>query len=262
MESTKQSLLRKWSEKWVPLFNRLSEKYTNPYYTQSPLNAVEEDIDLMFVGINPGEPDEGCKKASNLSPEQFLRGNPSWEERFKNGKNVWRFTNGARFFLGYDVYRHKETIDNDKRVVWTNLSPFISKKGFSDLKPELKEEGIKSFIELVTILKPKKIVLLGGNAFSLLYKFATEDIKRHIEHMKVYDNLPLEIGRIYNSPAYNVSHPSGKWAVSHCFIPVFIYFRDLYDTYEDGKPKFKLKDIREKMRKEMRLWQEHIKAED
>ena len=66
------------------------------------------------------------------------------------------------------------------------------------------------------------MVFLGGDVFTLLDKYASEDIKRNIEHTKVFDNLPLEIGRVYGRPAYYVSHPSGKWAVSNSFVPVFI----------------------------------------
>lgn len=53
MEKTKQELLKEWSELWIPKFNELSQKYNTPYYTQSPLNVIETDIELMVVGINP-----------------------------------------------------------------------------------------------------------------------------------------------------------------------------------------------------------------
>ena len=261
MEKTKQELLKEWSELWVPQLNELSKDLNNPYYTQSPLDAVEENIDVMFVGINPGEPKDCNRQPCFYTPEQFLKGNPSWEERFKDGKNVWKFTCGARFFMGYDAQRHSETIDNDGRVVWTNLSPFSSKNGFSDLPKKLKEEGISCFIDLLERLHPQKVVFLGGDAFTLLDKYASEDIKRNIEHTKVFDNLPLEIGRVYGSPAYYVSHPSGKWAVSNSFVSVFIYLRDLCDNYGKGKP-IELSKLRAKMRKEVQLWQERIKVED
>ena len=78
---------------------------------------------------------------------------------------------------------------------------------------------------------------------------------------KVFDNLPLEIGRVYGRPAYYVSHPSGKWALSNSFVSVFIYLRDLCDNYGKGKP-IELSKLRAKMRKEVQLWQERIKVED
>lgn len=263
MEKTEQELLKEWSEKWTKQFNELSESFHNPYYTQSPLDTIEGNVDIMFVGINPGE-SKGCdKKASFYTPEEFLKGNPAWKERFKDGKNVWKFTNGARFFMGYDAQFYPDSIDNDGKVVWTNLSPFSSQNGFSDLPKELKEEGIKCFIDLLELLKPQKVVFLGGDAFMMIDKYATDEIKQNFEHTKVFDNIPLEIGRVYGKPAYYVSHPSGKWAVSNSFIPIFIYLRDLYDTYENGNPKHKkLSEVKDIMRREMKLWQERVKVDD
>lgn len=248
--------IEEWGKKWVECFNELSAKYEVPYYTQSPLNLVGEKVDIMFVGINPKG---GNKCVTNTTFDKYLAGNECWEQRFCDNKNIWKFTNVARFFMGYDAYRHKETIDNDHKVVWTNLTPFQSDKGFTDLKAELRDEGIKSTIELISILRPKKIVFLGGNAFDLLDKYADDSIKQHFEHIMVFDKLPLEIGRLYNMPAYYVNHPSSRiWPVSHCFIPVFIFLRDLIDIYDNGNPIHSLKVVAEKMRKEFALWHNRI----
>ena len=248
--------IEKWGKKWAERFNELSAKYNVPYYTQSPLSLVGEEVDIMFVGINPKG---GNKGITNNTFEQFLAGNKCWKQRFCDNKNVWKLTNGARFFMGYDAYKHEDTIDNDHKVVWTNLTPFQSNKGFTDLKVELRDEGIKSTIELISILRPKKIVFLGGNAFELLDKYADDSLKQHFEHIKVFEKLPLEIGRLYNMPAYYVSHPSGRsWPVSHCFVSVFIFLRNLIDTYENNKPTQSLKVIAERMRKEFSLWHERI----
>lgn len=76
--------------------------------------------------------------------------------------------------------------------------------------------------------------------------------------MRVFDSIPLEIGRLYNMPAYYVSHPSGQWLVSHCFISVFIFLRNLIDIYENEKPTKSLKMVAECMRKEFALWHDRI----
>ncbi len=256
METDKQQQLMAWSGKWIPLFNELSKTYNTPYYTQSPLDKVDGDVDVMFVGVNPGGIGRGV---SYYTPAQFLAGNPHWEERFIEDKNVWKFTNGARFFMGYDARRHPHTIDNDSRVVWSNLSPFVSKRGFTDLHATLRDEGIKSAVDLINRLQPKRILFLGGNAFQLLDQYADDSIREHIQHVRVYDNLPLEIGRVYDRPAYYVCHPSGQWPVSNSFTSVFIFLRDLYDVYENGKPLHSLFELRERMRKETWLWQKRIK---
>ena len=44
------SRIEEWGKKWVERFNELSEKYEFPYYTQSPLNLVEDEVEIMFVG--------------------------------------------------------------------------------------------------------------------------------------------------------------------------------------------------------------------
>ena len=48
-----KSRIEEWGKKWVKRFNELSGKYEFPYYTQSPLNLVEDEVEIMFVGINP-----------------------------------------------------------------------------------------------------------------------------------------------------------------------------------------------------------------
>ena len=48
-----QEEIVKWAEKYVPEFNKLSEKYNTSYYTQSPLNCIDGEVDLMLIGINP-----------------------------------------------------------------------------------------------------------------------------------------------------------------------------------------------------------------
>ncbi len=260
--------LEEWSQKWVPTFNELSEKYNTVYYTQSPLDRIERDVEVMLIGINPGGNGAG---RTIVTPEEFLKGNPAWEKRFEGNKNVWRYTNGVRFYLGYDSRRHDDTIDDDSRVVWTNLSPFASENGFSDLKPELRDAGIESTAELISALRPWQIILHSVDAFKLLDKYSGCSTELQIEHVKVFDNLPLEIGRISfqieNSqtitiPTYQVVHPSGKWPVSHCFTSIFLYLLKLYDVYEDGKPAKSLAGVRKDLRHEVKLWQSCIEVKD
>lgn len=250
--------LLEWSKRYVPKFNVLSEKYQTAYYTQSPLTDVETPIDVMFVGINPkGETKTG---QTIMTPEEFLAGNSCWEDRFQGNECKWQFNNGARFFLGYDRYRHSESIDNDKKVVWTNLSPFGSSKGFNDLPQELRIASLDSLFDLIQKLQPKKIVFLGGNAFSVLEKYASSENKNSIQHLKVFENQHLEIGRICNIPAVYVSHPSRHWAVNggHCFIPVFIFLHGLIDLVKEGKPTRSLKEVQKLMRHELQVWKDQV----
>jgi hypothetical protein len=51
-----------------------------------------------------------------------------------------------------------------------------------------------------------------------------------------------------------VNHPSGHWAISNAFVPVFIFLHSI------AVQKFaKLNDVRDYMRKEFKAWQEQMK---
>ena len=41
------SMIEEWGKKWVERFNELSGKYEIPYYTQSPLNMVGDEIEII-----------------------------------------------------------------------------------------------------------------------------------------------------------------------------------------------------------------------
>lgn len=89
MEKTKQELLKEWSELWIPKFNELSQKYNTPYYTQSPLNVIETDIELMVVGINPKG---NGKCTSTHTVDGYLEGNKEWwSKRFDKELKDSRF---------------------------------------------------------------------------------------------------------------------------------------------------------------------------
>ena len=256
----KEELLS-WSREYVPIFNELSEKYNNPYYTQSPLIGICSTINYMFIGINPGG--QFGSGATQMTPEEYLEGNLCWNQRFANGLCDWKYNVGARFFMGYDKKHYPDTIDNDQKVVWTNLTPFVSAKGFTDLPTELRIIGIISLFQLIKILKPKKIIFMGGNALNLLDKYLPLEEQQFYIHEKVFSNQPFEIGRIYNIPIIYLCHPSQRWAVkgSHYFIPMFVHLHELVDTIVDGKPKYSVKKVSEILRKELNIWKEQIGSE-
>ena len=94
MEKTKQELLKEWSELWIPKFNELSQKYNTPYYTQSPLNVIETDIELMVVGINPKG---NGKCTSTHTVDGYLEGNKEWwSKRFDKELKDSRFLANGR----------------------------------------------------------------------------------------------------------------------------------------------------------------------
>ena len=256
-----KDILLEWSRHYLPLYNQLSEKYHTPFYNQSPLNEIDEPIQHLFIGINPaGQPGSGI---TLMTPEEFLKGNPCWEDRFVNGICKWKYNIGARFFMGYDKSRHPDTIDNDQKVVWTNLSPFVSAKGFKDLPAELRTVGIQSLIALIKILRPQSIVLLGGSACQLLDQNLPIEEKKNFTHQKVFSNQPFEIGRLYNIPVVYTCHPSQRWSVkgSHYFIPMLIHLHQLIDTVDNGNPTRTLQQVVDTIRQELHTWNQEVSTE-
>lgn len=253
MSNKIQDQLQGWAAKYVPIFNDLSERTQTKYYTQSPLNEVKSDIDLMIVGINP----KGHKKtgAKNCSTESFLKGNDKWQERFIN---KWKIVEGAHHFLGYDKNYHPKSIDDDKKTVWTNISPFQSNNGFNDLPKIVIKDSIECLMQLISILKPKRIVLLSSKAFDVFDKYANDEIKRNIEHVKVLDDWDLQIGRIQNISTVCVNHPSGNWPISNTFTSIFIFLLFLIDDINNGKPIKKLSEVRNKMIDQLFLCQSRM----
>lgn len=247
-----------WAQEYVPRFNDLSKQFKTHYYTQSPLNSINDTIELMIIGINPkGSLYNGERE---LTVEEFLRGNPFWEHRFNDNGTLnkeWKYNHGARFFMGYDDFRHKDSIDNDQKTVWTNLSPFESNSGSRDLRKELMEEGITSTLALIKILQPKRIVLLKTNAFQIIEK-TLKGNSGIIEFSSVFSNVKAQVGRIYNIPTVSLSHPSGQWEISNKFNSMFVYIHGLAEITNKRDTVKPLKEVVEIMRKEMKMWKERV----
>jgi hypothetical protein len=267
--------LNKWAKQYVPQFCELSETYKNNFYTQSSLKEIDDSPRLMVIAINPkGAPNNGAHKRegkrSEMSPtEDYLSGNVDWNNRFdENGviTSKWsKYLSNTRYFLGFPP-KKDDYFDDDKKVVWTNMTPFVSNNGFSDLRklsPDLVKVGIESTIELIKILNPQKIVLLGYGAFDNLERECKEDAKFPIEHMKVLDNADwrLEVGYINKIPAVCVNHPSGRgknrWPISNAFVPVFIYLHSIAIQKCST-----LNAVVDYMRKELKAWQKQISSDE
>jgi hypothetical protein len=222
----------------------------------------------MIIGLNPYGGKQGERRKS---PSDFLSGNPCWKSRFDENRRVskekgndWsNYFERTRYFLGCSSPYEDPYIDDDEQVVWTNLTPFTALK-FENLPKELASDDIyKSTLDLIDILKPQKILLLGYGAFNLLEQACEEDAKFTIEHMKVLDNADwrLEVGYINKIPAVCVNHPSGigknGWPISNAFVPVFIYLHSIAIQKCST-----LNAVVDYMRKEFKAWQDQMKFND
>lgn len=236
-----QQQIRTWAEKWVSKFNEQKHNF----YTQSPLDVIDGEVDTMIVGINPGS--EGGEMNEEISVDEFLRGNKHWEERYQadgEAQKDWaNFLNGVHAFLGYDRKQNPESIDNDKKTVWTNLTPFDTNRE-KDLAKSLLSLGAAATLELIEIVKPKRILLLSVDAFKVLDRVKTEGYT--IEHKNAFhDKVNIQVGRIDGIPAYSVCHPSGRhhWPINHDFTGHVITFLQKIDVVENGKAKLCIDEV-------------------
>lgn len=249
MENKKDiKTIEDWAEYYVPEFNKHSDEYKTPYYTQSPLSNVDERVELMVVGINPkGELGTGKRE---LTWKEYLEGNDCWKDRFLNDGTMhpdWEkgvFLPNIHFFLGYDNYYHPESIDSDTKTIITNISPFCSKNGFSDLPPKLRQIGLESIASLFSLVKPKRIVLLGIGAFDSIQ--ANMEDKNNVSFEYIYKSFC--VGQICGIPTVNVIHPASRnWDVPNSFPPIFIYLHKL----ATDKFKLDIKKVADYMRKQI-----------
>lgn len=217
--------LQQWALNAVNVLNEVSAKTNTQYIQQSPLDSISKPIETMVIGINPGSAQPGV---TNLTPEEFLAGNPSWNSRFENeaeGSEVskeWaKFFGNAHYFICGDKSRHTNDFDDDAKTVWTNFAPFATVKA-SQLKDVHYEASLPLLLLLVGILSPKRIVLLGSDAFNHMAKYATTDVQREKVVRDKYGKMTLEIGTIAGIPAIQLPHPSRNWKFHGLFVPVFV----------------------------------------
>ena len=233
-----QESLHDWAEEAVMVFNPLSEQTSTQYYLQSPLDQITNTIDTLVLGINPGS----NGNPSILSPEQFLEGNRTWGKRFPNkeeGAHVspeWaKYFGNGHFMLCGDQKRHNDDIDDNNKTVWANLTPFATPDA-SKLSNDHLISGITITVELIQILKPKRIILLTTEGFNYLEKYANPNIKRYPLVKDVTTNKIVEIGTIEGIPTIQLPHPSGNWGFPKHFLPMIVQLHKLHAVDEKIKP--------------------------
>lgn len=253
-----QTELLKWASEATEVFNEISRRDPQTqYYQQSPLNRIDTFIDNLIIGINPGSFSPGV---SQLTPEQFLAGNPHWENRFERleeGSKVssdWKkFFGNTHYFLCQDYNYHSKGIDDDSKTVWTNLTPFATKSK-NLLKDIHYTSAVPFTTRLIDILKPKFIYILGSDIRRIL------EIEYDICHISILQDKQsgreIEIGTINKIPYIQLPHPSRNWGFSHFFIPTIVsIWRQLAERNS-------LNTTATRIQGEMRQWMARIKALD
>ena len=246
-----QKRLQTWQKNCVEAFGHMNRYY----YTQSPLDKIEAEPELMIIGSHP----DISPRKKNLPPvteHSFLKGNPDWNNRFssdgKMAKDWEKYLWNVRFFLGYPQRYYVAPIDDENQTVWTNLTPFEANKE-NPLPKGAMELGIPYTLELINILRPKRIVLMKAGGFEMLKNNNPKNYPIDYREVLQYKNI-CNIGRICGIPTVCVqSYASRQWPVYNKFTSIFILLHKLSDIEEKGEMR-PLDRVVEFMQAELRAW--------
>lgn len=176
-----QEKLRKWAEETVKVYNPIAESLG--YYTQSALNRETLDPDMLILGINPGAAGGGI-----MTGEELLQGNPCFKGKGdkeilfdlykrhdpKKRKYGWDLMNKINRML---EFAGKQTLkDLDKFVLSNMVFLGTSNQGQIPLSFNEQIECATQTIELIKILKPKVVILLGDQSRDL-FKSVAKDVE-------------------------------------------------------------------------------------
>ena len=183
--------LREWSkwtlESYLSEVNHVGENIATSFYNQSDLSRVK-DCELMIIGINPGA---GClfsqwgQKERAISNSDFLyRGNPCFQglsdkeiiyemsQKYDKDKKRygWDLWHKIHKMLGYAG--KGELLEKPDKFVLTNMV-FFGTAHQGQIPKEINQEYCaKQTLELIDILKPKVVLLLGDQTRDLFKKVA------------------------------------------------------------------------------------------
>jgi len=197
MKSNLQYKLKEWSkwalESYLSEVRHVGENVATSFYNQSDLSRVK-NCELMIIGINPGA---GCLfsqwglKDQVLSNSDFLyRGNPCFQglsdkeiiyemsQKYDKDKKRygWDLWHKIHKMLGYAG--KGELLEKPDKFVLSNMV-FFGTAHQGQIPKEIDQEYCaKQTLELIDILKPKVVLMLGDQPRDLFKKVA------NISHME------------------------------------------------------------------------------
>ena len=191
MDTNLQFKLREWSkwtlESYLSEVKRVGEDVARSFYNQSDLSRVKE-CQLMIIGINPGA---GClfsqwgQKERALSNSDFLYwGNPCFQglsdkeiiyemsQKYDKDKKRYGWDLWHKIHKMLDYAGKGELLENLEKFVLTNMV-FFGTADQGQIPKEIDQEFCaKQTLELIDILKPKVVLLLGDKTKDLFKKVA------------------------------------------------------------------------------------------
>ena len=197
-----QKELMDWAEKTVEIYK--NQPTDLGFYTQTPLSIfLDENIkepDLLILGINPGS-GGGIKEYTGT---ELLKGNPCFERidndyiinELKNKEDKIKKTRG--WALWHQIYRmlqysnRQKLLEDINNFVISNII-FFGTENEKQIPKEINFNGCaERTVELINILHPKIVLLLGSNTTTLfeeVSKLKLETlVQNSISYLKYSDN--------------------------------------------------------------------------
>lgn len=194
-----QKNLLDWAEKTVKVYVDYANTHDDApaFYTQSPLNGITQSPELLIMGINPGSSgtykDQKDKsknwhfKGEDMSAEELLSGNFC---KIGKDSNVsqWEFLNKSRYWQNLNSYfkgmGENNPLRQPENFVLTNATFFATLKA-AGLEIDIIPQTIQCTIELISIIQPKKIIVLSGCK-------TINQIKRYLQKIET-NNTIIEV---------------------------------------------------------------------
>ena len=181
------------------------------FYTQSDLtklyNVEAGNVDVMILGINPGSSGSytGQKNkggwhlhGNDMTGEMFLNGNYFTEE---NKKSAWECREDWAYWKRLLAFFEKcktNPLKDETKFVLTNMCYFNTPKA-NQIPIRLLEVTKVYTIDLIDIIKPKRLVFLSG-------KSALQRLNILKEFSPLGSNV--YVGKYLGIPCLGVPHPS------------------------------------------------------
>ena len=184
-----QRKLKEWSAETVKLYleqvEQVGEGNATAFYNQSDLSRVDK-CELMIIGINPGcgglFSDWGLK--DKISSDFLYRGNPCFEgksdqeiiyimsDKYDEVKKIYGWDLWHKIHTMLDYSGKGDLMKNPDKFVITNMVFFATAN--QDQIPEGidQEKCAEKTLELIDILEPKVVLLLGDKCKQLFTKVA------------------------------------------------------------------------------------------
>jgi len=200
---TIQEQLRKWADETADAYHKLATDPNHPecdlaFYTQSDLTKIDSKPELLILAINPGFGGSYTKQIKNpdwnlrdrMTGERLLQGNPCFKQH-----NSWHLWKVLRNIFSFGNISH--LLEDERQNVWTNLTFFSTPK--AGMIPDKAWESVLQTLELIKILRPKKILCLG--------KPCREKFQKHVSFRELIQG-ELYTGKLKESVVYAIPHPS------------------------------------------------------